>query len=464
MNNSFLRFIGFISLFFLLTACSLRQETREVVAPGYAAPVLLPGTSPRMNTAGFWIGIHPDPDRIVIPADDIASFNQSIRNETGMVRDLTAYPFMVRGTRASKPLKNTLKFVKSKRYIRQDRTRTDTSSFSAIESRMAIPSIPSHIQVRFGLVTASTSQRLLPTDTGLHSGVKSTDIDRLQNSLLGIGTPLAVLHTTRDGRWLYAETPLSEGWVRSEHVGFVSRGELSAFLTRAPFFVTTSAKADVFLDETLRNHHAYVMMGCRFPSGNPGAGGPVAVVLPFRESDGSCTFKDAFIARSDVAPDYLPYTPRTIILQAFKLLHSPYGWGGMYGEQDCSQFIQQIFATVGIDLPRNSLQQARVGRLIAKFNGKSSEEKRLGVLSDNSIGGISILYMSGHIMLFLGNADGAPYAIHDMRGYSEPGPEGEFHRVVNRVVVTNLMIGDGTRSGPYLRRLVTVRAFEGGAS
>jgi len=35
---------------------------------------------------------------------------------------------------------------------------------------------------------------------------------------------------------------------------------------------------------------------------------------------------------------------------------------------------------------------------------------------------------------------------------------------VNRVVVSNLRIGEGTRSGPYLKRLVTVRAFEIGPS
>ncbi len=309
MNHSFLRLIGFISLLLSLAACASRQEAREVVITGYAAPVLLPGTSSRMNTAGFWIGIHPDPDRIVIPPDEIASFNRSIRNETGMVRDLTAYPFTVRGTRASKPIRSILKFMESKRYVRQDGTRTDASFFSAIEGRMDIPSIPSHIEVRFGLVTASTAQRLLPTDAGLHSGMKSIDIDRLQNSSLDIGTPLAVLHATRDGRWLYAETPLSEGGVRSEHVGFVSRGELCTFLTRAPFFVITGAKADVFIDDTLRNHHAWVRMGCRFPSGNPGAGGAQAIVLPFREPDGTCAFRDAFIAGSDVSRVIFP-TPR----------------------------------------------------------------------------------------------------------------------------------------------------------
>ena len=83
-----------------------------------------------------------------------------------------------------------------------------------------------------------------------------------------------------------------------------------------------------------------------------------------------------------VSRGYLPYTPRTVIFQAFKLLHSPYGWGDMYGEQDCSRFIQLVFSTVGIQFPRNSLQQAKVGRLIADFARESGPDKRMQALSD----------------------------------------------------------------------------------
>ncbi|HQJ07849.1 MAG TPA: SH3 domain-containing protein, partial [Deltaproteobacteria bacterium] len=294
----------------------------------------------------------------------------------------------------------------------------------------------------------------------LYSDMKRIDIDRLQNSALDIGTPVAILHATRDGSWIYVVAPLCEGWIKAEDVGLCSREEMASYVSAEPFVVTTGTKVDLFLDDDLRDHHAYVRMGCRFPTKDAGSEDISEIVLPFRGSDGRCTFEEAYVAGSDVSFGYLPYTPRTIILQAFKLLNFPYGWGDMHGEQDCSRFIQEIFSTVGIELPRNSSQQARVGRLIARFKGDSSEENRLDALSDNSIGGISILQMNGHIMLFLGNVDRDPYAIHDMRGYSESGPDGERLMVVNRVVVSNLRIGEGTRSGPFLKRLVTVRAFE----
>lgn len=465
MNNSLIRNIGFIFfLTLLLNACALRKE---IVINNYVAPILLPGTVSEMNTAGFWIGIHPDPDRIVIPADKIAEFNRYIRSSTRTVQDLASYPDSVRGGNVAAALKSTLNYVSSKKYVRQDGMMTDSSFFRSIEDKMNIPSIPARVAVKFGFVTAYTPQRLLPTNTELYSNMKSIDIDRLQNSSLDIGTPLALLHATRDGKWIYAVAPLCEGWVLAEHVGFCSREELASYVSADPFFITVGTKTDVFLDDALRIHHAYVRMGCRFPSSdteNEGNEGIARIVLPFRDQDGACRFREVYTSQSDVSLGYLPYTPRTIILQAFKLLNFPYGWGDMYGEQDCSRFIEGIFSTVGIQLPRNSLQQARVGRLIARFKGDSSEEKRLVALSDNSIGGISILHMNGHIMLFLGNVDGDPYAIHDMRGYSEPSPQGERTLLVNRVVVSNLRIGEGTKTGPYLKRLVTVRAFEIGSS
>lgn len=464
MTKKIIRCLGFLSIIVALSGgCVPRQEVirQEVINNYYyAAPVLLPGTASEMNTAGFWIGAHPDPDRIIIPAKDVEAFNKSIRKETGTVLDLSYYPGTVKGSGISGSLKGTLKFVSSKKYFQQDGRKADSSFFGPIEEQMAVAKIPAQVSVRFGFVTSYTPQRLLPTNTQLYSSMKNIDIDRLQNSALDIGTPVAVLHGTRDGRWLYVVAPLCEGWINAAHVGFCSKEQMTSCLESETFVITTDSKVDLFLDPALRVHHAYLRMGCRFPavkSQNPDAAG---ILVPFRGKDGSCEFKETYAASSDVSSQYLPYTPRTIIRQAFKLLNSPYGWGDMHGEQDCSRFIQQIFATVGVQLPRNSLQQARVGRLIARFNGSSSDENRLVALSDNSIGGISILHMAGHIMLFLGNVDGNPYAIHDMLAYSEPAPDGERLMIVNRVVVSNLRIGDGTKSGTFLRRLVTVRAFE----
>lgn len=454
--------IGFVLIMFLLSACAGPKPDGERVFH-YSAPVLLPGTSWVMNTPGFWIGIHPDPDRVIIPAENIAGFNEAIRSRTGMIQDMTAFPDTVKGSRVVNAVRGSLRFVSARKYFREDGSRTDEAFFREMETLMNLSAVPEEIPVRLGMVTGYTHQRILPTDQELYSSMKSTDIDRLQNSAYDIGTPLAVLHATVDGSWLYTITPLSEGWIKAADIAYCTREQIVHYLSAEPFVVTTEAKVDLFLDQDLRGHHSFVRMGCRFPSRDSGVPGVIEVLLPFRDEGGVCVFRGGFITASQVSRGYLPYTPRTIILQAFKLLHSPYGWGDMHGEQDCSRFIQVVFSTVGIQFPRNSLQQAKVGRLIAGFTRQTGPEERLGFLSDPTLGGTSILHMNGHIMLFLGSVGGVPYAIHDMRGYSEPVGKEERFRLVNRVVVSNLYIGQGTTSGAYLQRLLTVRAVEDGA-
>jgi len=159
----------------------------------------------------------------------------------------------------------------------------------------------------------------------------------------------------------------------------------------------------------------------------------------------------------------LPYTPRHVFEQAFKLLNAPYGWGGMYGEQDCSRFVQQVFATVGIRLPRNSGEQAKSGQVLAKFDGASLDEKTEGcdkkeVLTTKAVPGATVLGMSGHIMLYLGNVDGRPYAIHATWAFRENQDGQEIRKVINKVVVSDLSLGDGSARGSLLKRLRTITA------
>jgi hypothetical protein len=183
-------------------------------------------------------------------------------------------------------------------------------------------------------------------------------------------------------------------------------------------------------------------------------------MIPTRAEDGRCTFDAAYLSDSQVHRGYLTYTPRHAIEQAFKLLNAPYGWGGMYGEQDCSRFIQEVFASMGIMLPRNSTQQGKVGKLAASFRSTNSSAYRSGILSNSAQGGITLLQFPGHVMLLLGFVDGKPYAIHDLFAYTEQESKtGERRIAVNRVAVTSLSIGNGTKKGSLLDRISKVRVL-----
>jgi hypothetical protein len=280
--------------------------------------------------------------------------------------------------------------------------------------------------------------------------------DKLQNSSLDLGTPLAVLHESEDGRWLYVIGPSSDGWVEKNKVSLFGFAEIRKYLDQPDICVVISPRADIFLDPGLTVYHDYAGMGASFPQGRITDSAVVEIAIPYRDSDGRSSMKKAFLRRESVNIGYLAYTPRNIIDQAFKLIDAPYSWGGAYGEQDCSGFIQKVFATAGIFLPRNSSAQAEAGVILGRFEKQSADEEKMEILSGKAAGGVTLIYMDGHIMLFLGIYEGKPYVIHDIWGYRERGRQGDESRIIGRVAVTGLNLGEDTNGSSLLRRIISI--------
>jgi hypothetical protein len=63
-------------------------------------------------------------------------------------------------------------------------------------------------------------------------------------------------------------------------------------------------------------------------------------------------------ANSDSSDDYLPLTRANLIRQAFKFLGERYGWGHSYDARDCSGFVSEVYRSMGVQLPRNTRDQA----------------------------------------------------------------------------------------------------------
>ena len=179
------------------------------------------------------------------------------------------------------------------------------------------------------------------------------------------------------------------------------------------------------------------------------------IIIPYKDRKSNFIEKIAYIKKSDINQGFLKYTPRNIINQAFKLINTPYGWGGMFGEQDCSKFLYEIFSCVGIYLTRNSTVQSKVGDIILDVNenGEITDEEKLLFINNNCIPGISILRLSGHIMLYLGSINEKPFVIHSIWAYREKLPAQDRVRVINKVAVSDLSLGKDTKKGSLLERI-----------
>ena len=437
-------------LFFLLVA-----PLHASAALDFAAPSELPGVTREMKTAGFWVARHPAPDQLIMKPTDIAKFNARTRG-AGLTEDVAGFPATYDGAKLKSEIVNMIDGLRGRKLYQQNTQPADDPFYDPPVGNIGLETLPASVPVRFGFITRAADERLLPTGSALNAQPGDVDFDELQNSSLEVGTAVAVLHATQDGRWFFVHDTFASGWVEAERVALVSQPDFIAHLKRRNIVVVVGPKADVYLDGKMTKHLAAVKMGARFVLKN--AVGPVVeVILPERQDDGNVQMMPGFIAREDVSIGYQPYTARAVYHQAFKMLNAPYGWGDRYGEQDCSRFLQMVFATFGIDLPRNSGSQAKTGRSVAEFKPTTPTDKRLNAILGSSPG-LTLIQMKGHIMLYLGGVDGQPYAIHAIWAYHEKAPDGkERSRLLNRVTVTDLDLGKGSEKKSLLERTLSVR-------
>ncbi|MDD5495654.1 MAG: SH3 domain-containing protein [Candidatus Omnitrophica bacterium] len=446
-------------LILLVLAVSLagcvHDTTRQAGLRAWAGE--LPFVTRQMKTAGFWIARHPHPDKIILTPKEITSYNSYITCDLGLTNDIANAAPRYSGDLLSGALKEALSSVEDKGLYDIHTRPAGKAFFVRMQKKMRLEEIGPEINVRYGFISRYCDQRILPSDEGLFASPDDIDFDELQNSSLEIGAPVLILHESNDGAWLYVVAAASSGWVKSGNVAFCDKAVLADYVNRRPIAVMTASKADIYLDPSLRDHYGYVHMGFVLPLAEEGASDAVKVMVPFRADDGRFTARACYMKKDEVNIGYLPYTPRTILEQAFKMLNAPYGWGGMRGEQDCSMFIQEIFGTVGLKLPRNSSAQGKVGYPAGEIDKNTTDEDKYDILSKRAISGITLLYMKGHIMLYLGSVDGRPYAINALWAYREKQGDEELTRVVNRVAVAELSLGKGSAKGSLLNRISSIR-------
>nr|WP_233198757.1 MULTISPECIES: SH3 domain-containing protein [Luteimonas] len=314
--------------------------------------------------------------------------------------------------------------------------------------------------LRFGLVVRRADLRTFPTHLRVFRAPGDTDIDRFQEDALFPGTAVAVVHESRDDRWLFVVSERYAAWIERDKVAIGDREAVLDYARRGNALVVTGATArTVYTPENPAVSDVQLEMGVRvplvadWPADRP-LNGQVpyyghVVELPVRHADGSLSFAPAMVPRSaDVATGYLPHTRANVLRQAFKFLGERYGWGHAYNARDCSGFVSEIYRSFGILMPRNTEAQATTPALDTRvLEPGMPVAERLELLRETEVG--DLLYMPGHVMLVIGHVDGEPYVIHDTAGVSLRTASGAVERLpLNGVVVTPLtpMLADATTS------------------
>jgi cell wall-associated NlpC family hydrolase len=305
--------------------------------------------------------------------------------------------------------------------------------------------------VTFGLVVRRSVLRTFPTSDRVFKWGKDRDLDRFQESGLFPGDAVAILHESKDKQWLLVQAYNYLAWIPKENVAIGNKSEILAFKNDQNFIVVTGSKAFTnHVPNQAALSNIQLDMGIRLPLAkrseysnvlygqNPFAN--YIVKLPIRNTDGKLALKLVPIPRGqDVRIGYLPFTKQNLVTQSFKFLGERYGWGHDYNGRDCTGFIGEIYKSFGLLMPRNSGQQAKSEYGLNKFFVKgAAKADKLKAIKQLQAG--DLIYIPGHVMMYLGHENSNPYIIHDVKGLSYIDEHGEVYSgTLNGVSVTPLL-------------------------
>ena len=113
--------------------------------------------------------------------------------------------------------------------------------------------------------------------------------------------------------------------------------------------------------------------------------------------------------------------------------------GGLYEERDCSSTLRDFYAPFGIWLPRNSSQQAKIGKIIS-LESLSLQQKREKIKKE-AVPFETLLYKKGHILLYLGVYKGKITVLHNAWGIRTLDKGKEGRRVLGKTIISSLELG-----------------------
>ncbi len=256
-----------------------------------------------------------------------------------------------------------------------------------------------------------TNLRAFPTNTPAYRDPwKTTEgfpFDYNQNSELHLNVPLYVSHYSRDRKWAFVHAGHAFGWVKFSDIALVSSAFIKRFKTGR---YAISTKDNLYLYKDGRKF-SILKLATLFPLSRNNK----LLSLATRNTKGHAVLKKLRKpADAQVAQKPISFTPGNVAYISQQFRNEPYGWGGKLYTRDCSSTTRDFLGCFGIYLDRNSAKQAKNGKQI-KIKGMEKAEKKQAILA-HAKPFRSLLYVPGHIGLYLGSYKGEPVIMHTYWG------------------------------------------------
>jgi hypothetical protein len=296
-----------------------------------------------------------------------------------------------------------------------------------------------------GITTRNTNLRELPTNSP-HFHMSDGDswawpFDNLQRSSAPANTPILVCHLSADKSWALVETSFTYGWIPVEDFASVD-GEFVKTWESGHYAVIIRDQTSV-LDENGR-FLVRASVGHIFPLTECSAD-RMEMMIAVSDRNRQAVIRRGFVSAEAAAEKPLRFNIVNAAKIANELIGEPYGWGGLYGNRDCSSMTRDFFAVFGIWLPRHSEDQVKEAGTYINLQGLPPAEKEK-IIMEKGVPYLSLLWRKGHVMLYIGQKDGRALIFHNIWGIRTKDLAGrEGRKIIGQAVITTLQPGQELR-------------------
>lgn len=279
----------------------------------------------------------------------------------------------------------------------------------------------------------NTDIRVFPTSSPMFYNPKKTGegfpFDYNQNSAIKINTPIFLSHYSKDKAWIYMQSNAIGGWIKASDIAFVDEKFIQEFKTNN-YAVAIKEKFPIY-DNSFRE---YVKVATIFPKSKD------KYIIAKKDFNNNAVITYIDISPLSVESMPLEFNPKNRVKIAKALLDEPYGWGGLLNNRDCSSFTQDFFVPFGKFISRNSKAQTKNGKYhdISTFSKKEKKE----YIKQNGVPFSTLVYLKGHIMLYVGIKNDEPLVMHNMWSVRLKNKQGRKYRhIVGKSTITTLEPG-----------------------
>ena len=217
--------------------------------------------------------------------------------------------------------------------------------------------------------------------------------DYLQNSTVHANKPLFISHYSKDREWAFIFTSFTSGWIKSNEL-VVLDSKYTDIWQKAE--QVNIIKEDEPIYDTNGDFLFKSKIGMMFALIEEDSDTyTILSVSSYKNS--KPLFLKSKISKTIANKGTLKFTKDNLNKIIKEVSKTNYGWGGLYGQRDCSSMLRDLYSPFGIWLPRNSSKQAAVGKVIQL--DKLDPEDKLLTIKENAIPFETFLYKKLHILL-----------------------------------------------------------------